>query len=389
MGEIAHDAATFGFQSLLQAAGLQGPNGAPITEALALVLAGGVGFGSVAAPSGSPVRWFVSGRHNWHGDLAYLREAITRVGLSVFWFEHDHPTVLARALANWLEAPDACVLAWVDAAELPWHGLSPAWQGLAPRVVVLRGADAQRGVRVEDLGGAARLLPHSDLAAARQAITKHHGRIARLTEERPAVDVPRALVSGLRASAQGLCQGHGDVQGLPALRVWAERLAQGDGFLVPFPLPTDILPALLDLHRAIRSGDGLLRECFADGVAEAAALLRHDALAAHRQVWRELGRSWTDIADRCLPQESSFAALQQLAEQVDQGVSAGAAASDQAAHRRDLNTRLLDAAQQWQPESAALRAHLRQLGRALAVLALAEQRAAEQLLATLNEVVLD
>ena len=70
-------------------------------------------------------------------------------------------------------------------------------------------------------------------------------------------------------------------------------------------------------------------------------------------------------------------------------MSAGAAASDQAAHRRDLNTRLLDAAQQWQPESAALRAHLRQLGRALAVLALAEQRAAEQLLATLNEVVLD
>ncbi|MCO4763963.1 MAG: DUF4872 domain-containing protein [Myxococcales bacterium] len=376
------DAATWGLRALLEDAGLKGPEGAAPSEALALVLGGGIGFGSVAAGPNSPVRWFVSGRHAWHADFAFIKAACERIGLDIALFEAEDAGVSAMILSQWMKVKAPCVLAWVDAAMLPWHSLPTEWRGLAARVVVLRGT-APDGLLVEDLNREFRLLRHADAIAARAVQPRHRGRLIRVNQAtRP---IEQGIRPGLAACVQGLRARHGDVMGHSGLRNWASYLVRADAFLDRFTSPPDVLDALLDLYRAIHSQGAMMRALFADGIREASALLMDEQLREHARVWGEIARDWNLLASRCVPDEPQMASLQHVAMQMDRGVGAG----DSAERIGDLRARFSELrgeiALNWLPEPVWLNAHLASLGQGLLEIAQREDTAVDELQGWLSQ----
>ncbi len=380
----AIDPATRGIAALLNAAGASGPEGADVSEALAFVIAGGAGFGAIAAPAGSPVRWFVSGRHAWHGDLPYVLEATTRAGLDIARFEHESPEVGGVILSQWVQAPDPCVLAWVDAASLPWHGRPAAEVGLWPRVVLVRGFDAG-GLLVDDLSGQLRAMSPEAFHAAQAALPQHRSRLIRLTDDAWRTHaawqeaLPQAITAGIAAGVGHLRTGHGHVAGLPALRWWAGALIDLAPFRARFVSPPDVLLALLDLHRVIRGQVGLMRGLFADGLGEASALLRDEQLRDLRDDHADLARRWSALADRCLPHDAQLDALQRLAVEVDRGVTRHVDPATQAERRARLAEQRGELCLSWHPDPVALDAHLVSLGQGLLALAGREEEAAAEL----------
>ena len=372
------DAATWGIRALLEDAGLRGPDGAPPSEALALVLAGGVGFGSVAAPPGSPVRWFVGGRHAWHADLAYITEACASIGFEIAQFESEDASVSTLILDQWLSVDAPCVLAWVDAAMLPWHALPSSWRGLSPRVVILRGKTPD-GVLVEDVRAETHVLSTADLIAARAVLPRHRGRLIRLTDETQFVDMGGAIKRGVEACVMGLRKGHRDLSGHEALRAWAGYLVRADAFQERFSTPVDVMDALLDLHRRIEGQGALLRALFADGIGEASALLRDPVLREQRIVWAPIARDWSALAGRCLPSEPQLEALQHLGVQLDRAVAAGMPAeqlADKRARYEELHGEL---ALSWMPPAHELDTLLTSLGHSLRELVHREEEAIDEL----------
>ncbi len=373
------DAATWGVRALLEEAGLRGQDGAPPSEGLALVLSGGVGFGSVAAPAGSPVRWFVSGRHAWHSDAAYVTAACARIGLEIALLETEDAGISALVLERWLDADAPCVLAWVDAALLPWHALPGSWRGLTPRVVVLRGTEG--GFQVEDLRTVTHTLSAPDLIAARAVLPKQRARLLKLADGTQFVDMGGAIKRGVQACVTGLRQGHGDLSGHAAMRMWASYLVRADAFQERFASPPDVMDALLDLHRCIEGQGALMRALFADGIGEASALLRDPVLREQRSVWAGIAHDWSAFSAQCVPAEPDFQTLQHLAVQIERGVGAGLAPetlADKRAQFADLRDEL---ALTWMPAAHTLDTHLTSLGHSLLAIVQREEVAIDELAA--------
>jgi len=293
---------------LLAHAGVLAPHTKqPFTEAMTFGIGGGVGAG-VFAFHYEKDGWsslFVSGRHLWCDDVAWMKAASQRFGMKPIIAESGGATAAAKALVT--ATANGPAVAWVDKASLPYWGLPASWVGGGYHVLTVYQVDGDHAL-VGDLADEPIRVPLSQLNAARARIKKDKSRLLTLSPATNPVDLRTAVKAGLSACAEGLVQGRMTSFTLEAFRLWGERMygARGkDSWDVVFPPGPKLWRGLWSIHDFIEhwgSGGGLSRPLMADFLAEAADALSAPGLRAVGERYAALGRGWTALAEAALPE---------------------------------------------------------------------------------------
>lgn len=301
--------ATTALRVLLRHAKVTGAGGQPLSEALTLVLAGGIGAGTFAFYYAKEdwASLFLGGRHLWQDDQAFFVAAGKRLGLKPVIKEASGAKLAERQLREGLDRGGP-VIAWVDSAHLPHRALPVQWSGGGYHVVTIYAIEGDHAL-IGDLTDEPVAISLADLATARARIKKQRHRLLWL-EQGKATRVERgALDDALAACADGLTHhkmrnfrldGFADL----ATRMTAPKGRESWGHM--FPPGGRLWSALTWLYTCIEhygTGGGLCRSLFAEGLAEAATAFKRPALSALADGYRRLGEEWTALAESALPDD--------------------------------------------------------------------------------------
>lgn len=302
------DPETTGLRILLAERGIQ------LSDALALVVGGGVGIGVFAFHYEKErfSSFYLAGRHRWDDALAYLDGAFRRLGLEPQVAEAISPTVAARRLAAALAEGPAIV--WVDAVELGTRGHPSEMSGGGYHTLVVHSVDEAAGTAlVSDLANRPATLHLETLGRARARISRFKNRVLTVSRADGAAaaaaaspDLPAAIRAGLAAGVRALDEPRTRNFSLAALSDWAHRL-RGDGrdsWRRVFAPGEWLWTGLAAIHEHVEhgsAGDGLGRERFAAGLREAADRLGDDRLLEPAGRYEALGTAWSSLAAAALP----------------------------------------------------------------------------------------
>jgi hypothetical protein len=308
--------ATTALRVLLAHAGVRDPHtGEPFSEAMLFGIAGGIGVGvfSFFYEREDIATFYVAGRHQWHDDVAYLRDALGRFGIQPLIQESGGAKAAEQQLRDALARYGPCV-AWVDLAELPHRAMPSAWSGGGYHVIAVYRIDDQGGTAlIGDLTDEPISISLADLARARARIKKQRQRLLSIPPAHSPHDLGDLVRAGLDRCHQGLL--HPSLPNarnnarLDALRTWAERMhgskdkERWERVFRPGANLWRGLCSIYDFVEHYGTGGGLCRPLFADFLADAAAALRRPGLAALAEQYAELGRSWSALADAALPDD--------------------------------------------------------------------------------------
>ena len=287
--------------------------GLQIDEPLALILGGGAGIGvfqfHYAKEDFSSL--FLAGRHSWDDDLAYVGDALRRLGLEPVATETTSVRTADRQLRDALEGGRP-VVTWLDQAELDTRGLPPEYRGGAYHVAVVQGLDDTRGMaRLDDLSDVPVEVPLETFARARARIGKFRNRLLRLPPDAspPTADaLTAAIEAGLDAMVDGFDHPRTRNFSLAALADWSTRLRGSgkDAWSTVFPAGPRLWSGLASIYQYVEhygSGGGLMRPTVAAGLRDAAARLGDDRLAGVASRYDDLGARWSALARSALPDD--------------------------------------------------------------------------------------
>lgn len=310
---------TTALRILLTQQGVRAPHtGEPFTEALLFGLAGGLGIGvfSFYYEKEDHASFFLAGRHQWHDDETYLKDALARFGLQPVVQESGGAKAAAQQLRTMLDQYGPCV-AWVDMAGLPHRAMPSEFSGGGYHIVlVYRVNEAEGTALIGDLTDDPISIPLDALAAARARIKKQKNRVlalAPLPKNYAQPALAELVRAGLHSCHHGLL--HPTLPGmkgnakLDALKVWGQRLhgskdkESWERVFKPGPNLWRGLTWMYDCIENYGTGGGLCRPLFAEFLQEAAAALKQPALAALGEQYAELGRQWSALAEAALPDE--------------------------------------------------------------------------------------
>jgi len=212
------------------------------------------------------------------------------------------------------------VLVWTDAARLPYTGLSGF--GSFQHVVIAYGLDADKGVvDLSDRPSSPVTVTTDELRRARETSWSPKYRAA--TVEAPAaVSDPRtAALEGIRSCVEQMTTGLGIANfGLRGMQKWATMLLSSKekkSWLKIFPPGGGLYCALFSIYEQICSRGAVGAACrtlFADFLQESAELLAQPALREVAAQYRELERSWRELASAHLPDSvPEFTELRRMA----------------------------------------------------------------------------
>ncbi len=278
------------------------------TEAMVFGVAGGIGAGVFAFryEKENFSSFFVSGRHRWDDDLAFIQTAVGRFGAEARITESGGAVASERQLDEAL-ARGGPVIAWVDAAHLPHRALPRIYSGGAYHVVVVYGSsDSGEAFRIGDLADEPFEISRSDFSAARGRIKKQKNRLLTL-EGAADRDLATAIHEGLAACHHGLLHGRMKNFTIEAFSSWAERLSgkvDKESWDRMFPIGGPLwsgLTSIFDYVEFYGSGGGLMRPMFATFLREARVLTGDERLGALAEAYSELGGEWSALAESALP----------------------------------------------------------------------------------------
>lgn len=369
---------TTALRILLTHHGLRAPHtGEPFSEAMLFGLAGGLGIGVFAFyyEKEDHASFFIAGRHQWHDDEAYLKDALARFGLQTVVQESGGAKAAAQQLRTMVEQYGPCV-AWVDMAELPHRAMPSEYSGGGYHIVlVYRINESDRTALIGDLTDDPISIPLDALAAARARIKKQKNRVLALAPlpknyQQPAL--AELVRAGLHSCHQGLLQptlpGMKSNAKLEALKVWGQRLhgskdkESWERVFRPGPNLWRGLTWAYDCIENYGTGGGLCRPLFAEFLQEAAAVLKQPALATLGEQYAEQGRQWSALAEACLPDDVPLLRqAKELSVRRSELLHNGAAAEDVRAVWEQLGELARQAREQFPltaADSATLRAQL-------------------------------
>lgn len=304
--------ATTALRVLLAHRGVVDPHTkAPFSEAMVFGIAGGIGVGVAAFHYAKEnfSSFFIAGRHYWHDDAAYLKNAALRFGCTTTVKESGGAKAAEKQLRDLLAA-GPCV-AWVDMAHLPHRALPAQFSGGGYHVVTVYKIDGDRAL-IGDLTDEPVAISLKDLAITRARIKKQKHRLLAIASGKKMPELRELVMAGLRACHQGLTskpiKGFPSMFNLDAFAKWAERMS-GSGpqsWAKIFPRGINLWRGLTSIHRFVEhygTGGGLCRPLFAEFLAEAAAALNDDRLRALGKQYEEIGAAWSALAERALPDD--------------------------------------------------------------------------------------
>ena len=293
---------------VLANAGVHAPHtGAPFTEAMTFGIGGGIGAGvfSFHYAKEDFSSFFVAGRHLWQDDHAWFAAALKRLGAKPVVQEAGGAKAAETNLAEMLEGGRP-VVAWLDAASLPYRGLPEGWAGGGYHLLVVYAIDGAEAV-VGDLADEPIRVPLADLTRARLRINKFKSRLLAVEPGSKSPPLDALVRGGIRACIDGLTKGKMKNFTLDAFSTWAERLSgskAADSWARIFQRGRHLYTGLWSIHQFVDcyyTGGGLCRPMFAEFLAEAGDALRDPRLTRASERYADLGRGWSALAEEALP----------------------------------------------------------------------------------------
>jgi Domain of unknown function (DUF4872)/Butirosin biosynthesis protein H, N-terminal len=290
---------------LLAALGVADPaNGRPLSEAMLLGVAGGIGFAYFVFEYEELTTFYLGGRLNSYVQKADATEAaLTRLGVPFQARRTTGPATAERHLRAALDQGRP-VIATVDVARLRYRAV-PDWLcGMSPQdvLVELRGGEPV----LWDLAPAPIPVTWAELAEARAGVrSAKHRLIVADTPDGP-VDLAGAAAAGIADTWAGMLEPPMRNFGAPGLAKWAELLTtardpKGWPRLLDAPgRQFQLLTWLYDWIETAGTGGGFFRALYADFLQEAADPLRRPELAEVAGDYRQLAAAWTALAEAAL-----------------------------------------------------------------------------------------
>ncbi len=299
---------TTALRAALAHAGVINPaTGEFFTEPMVFGIAGGVGAGVFHFYYAAEdfASFYIAGRHRWQEGDAYLIDACRRFGVT--------PSVLEtgakkRAATQLSEAVDAtgCAVAWVDMGFLPYRGMSTCVSGGGYHVITVYRVTDEEAL-IGDLTDEPVSISLNDLAEARARIKKQKNRVMTVSSPQEDIDLREAVLAGIQACHDGLMNQRMKNFTLEAFKTWADRIhgsSGKDSWEQAFPPGHRLLQGLRSVYDFVEhyhTGGGLMRPLYAEFFREAAEALDDEAFVPLAEMYAELGRQWSDLADAALP----------------------------------------------------------------------------------------
>lgn len=327
---------TTALRTALAHAGVTNPaTGDYFTEAMVFGIAGGVGAGvfHFYYAAEDLASFYVAGRHSWHDSDVYLSNACQRLGVTPTVLETGAKKKAAANLADALAA-SGCAITWVEMALLAYRGIPSFYAGGGYHVITVYSLTDDEA-EIGDLTDEPITISLDELAESRARIKKQKNRVMTVAAAQNGLDLREAVTAGIKACHDGLVNQRMKNFTLEAFKTWADRIhgSKGkDSWEQVFPPGHRLLQGLRSVYDFIEhyhTGGGLMRPLYADFFQEAAHALGDDAFLPLAEVYGELGRMWSELADAALP--DSVAPLKEakdlLAQREEVFLSEGAGAT--------------------------------------------------------------
>jgi hypothetical protein len=373
---------------LLAALGVTDPMGGhAITEAMALGVAGGIGFAYFTFEYEKLTTFYLGGRINPYVQRRDATEAaLARLGVPAQVRRTSGPATAERQLRAALDQGRP-VIATVDVARLGYRAV-PEWLGgMTPRdvLVELDGGDPV----LWDLAPAPIPVTWAELAEARAGVRSARNRLVVAELPPGRVDLAGAAAAGIADTWPGMLEPPMRNFGVPGLAKWSQLLTtprnpKGWPRLLDAPGGQfQLLTWLYDWVETAGTGGGFFRAMYAEFLEEAAGPLDRPELAELAGHYRELAAAWTALAEAAVgvggdgPLARAATLLERRRELVEQ--RGAAAAGELAAVQAELDTLARDAADPQPLDATARSALLADLRDRVLDLAAEEEAAADAL----------
>jgi hypothetical protein len=280
---------------LLAALGVTDPaSGRPLTEAMVLGIAGGIGFAYFVFEYEDLTTLYLGGRINPYVHKRDAAEsALTRLGVPFQVRRTSGPATAERHLRTALDQGRP-VVATVDAA----RAVPPELRGMTPKDVLVELRDEEPVLW--DLAPVPVPVTWAELAEARAGVRSAKHRLVVADAPAGPVDLPGAAAAGIADTWAGMLDPPMRNFGVPGLAKWAELLtAPRDPKGWPRLLAAPGRQLLTWLYDWVENdtGGGFFRSMYAEFLEEAAGPLGRPGLTTVAGSYRELATAWTTLAE--------------------------------------------------------------------------------------------
>jgi hypothetical protein len=280
---------------LLAALGVTDPaSGRPLTEAMVLGIAGGIGFAYFVFEYEDLTTLYLGGRINPYVHKRDAAEsALTRLGVPFQVRRTSGPATAERHLRTALDQGRP-VVATVDAA----RAVPPELRGMTPKDVLVELRDEEPVLW--DLAPVPVPVTWAELAEARAGVRSAKHRLVVADARAGPVDLPGAAAAGIADTWAGMLDPPMRNFGVPGLAKWAELLtAPRDPKGWPRLLAAPGRQLLTWLYDWVENdtGGGFFRSMYAEFLEEAAGPLGRPGLTTVAGSYRELATAWTTLAE--------------------------------------------------------------------------------------------
>jgi hypothetical protein len=287
---------------LLAALGVTDPaGGRPLSEAMVLGVAGGIGFAYFVFEYEDLTTLYLGGRINPYIHKRDAAEAaLTRLGVPFQVRRTSGPAAAERHLRTALDQGRP-VVATVDGARLPSRAVPRELSGMTPQDVLVELRDGEPVLW--DLAPVPVPVTWAELAEARAGVRSARHRLVVADAPARPVDLPGAAAAGIADTWTGMLDPPMRNFGVPGLAKWADLLTaprdpKGWPRLLAAPgRQLQLLTWLYDWVETAGTGGGFFRSMYAEFLEEAAGPLGRPGLTTLAGSYRELATAWTTLAE--------------------------------------------------------------------------------------------